>query len=133
MESLLNPYHCYKIQAVKYEWKLKRHSKHGGRITYIPATLVRVLTPLVSPNEKNFESCACLVFPWLIHPVYFWWLFGSFCICLFSSIRCSCHLPAIFGSFWGSFVPVCLHHQFSSSRHSPFNFGGFLSRDTPNQ
>ena len=67
-------------------------------------------------QPKKFQSCTCLLFLWP-PTVYFWRLFRIFCICLFSSIRCSHHLPAIFGSSWGCFVLVCLCHQFSSSRH----------------
>ena len=64
-------------------------------------------------QQKNFQSCICLLFPWPILPptVYFWWLFRIFWICLFSSIRCSCHLPAVFVSIWGCFALVWLHHS----------------------
>ena len=50
----------------------------------IPATLVRVLTPSVSPNEKTFKVVL---------------------------VCCSCdpslHPPSIFGGFSGSFASVC--------------------------
>ena len=85
----------------------------------IPATLVRVLTPSVSPNQKSFKvvlvCCSCDPSP---HPSISGSFSGSF-----ASV-CSCPsgvpvIPTIFGSFWECFVLICLHHQFSSSCHSP--------------
>ena len=97
----------------------------------IPATLVRALTPLVSPNEKTFKVVLvyCSHDPsWLLSSptIYFWWLFRIFCICLFSSTRCSHHLPAIFWQLLTMFALVCLHHHLDSSHHSLFIVGGFL-------
>ena len=79
-------------------------------LTHIPAMLVRVLTPSVSPNKKTFKvvlvCCSHDPYPHclflaafqdllhlfvLIHQVfpsplcYFWQLLGIFCICLSSS------------------------------------------------
>ena len=71
-------------------------------------------------QPKNFQSCTCLLFLWPISSptVCFWQLFRIFCICLFLSIRCSYHFPAIFGSFQACFALVCLCHQHGSSCHS---------------
>ena len=68
--------------------------------------LVRVLTPLVLPKEKTFEVvlvCCSHDPSWLLSSltIYFWQLFKISYSWLFLSIRCSHHLPTIFGSFWG--------------------------------
>ena len=71
-------------------------------------------------QPRKFQSCTCLLFPLPISSptVHFWRLFRIFCICLFLSIGCSCHFPAISGSFRACFALVCLRHQCGSSHHS---------------
>ena len=98
----------------------------------IPATLVRVLTPSVSPNQKSFKvvlvCCSrdpsphpsLTAFLDLLHlfvlvhrvfpslPCYFWQLSSMFCTCLSSSpmwlFPSLTHPPFTFGGFSGSFT-----------------------------
>ena len=88
------------------EW-LESDRNRGGTVKYC----------CFHPTKK-YQSCTIVVPVTHLLTHYLWWLFWIFCICLFLSIGCSCHFPAIFGSFRACFALACLHHQCGSSRHS---------------
>ena len=84
----------------------------------IPATLVRVLTPSVSPNEKTFKialiCCSCDPSP---HPPS---TFGGFSGSFASVCSHPLGVPITSLLFLAAFEDVCLCHQFGSSCHSLF-------------
>ena len=78
---------------------------------------LRVLTPLVSPNQKTFKAvlvyCSCDPSP---HPPS---IFGSFSGSFASICSHPSGVPVTSLLFLAAFALVCLCYQFSSS-HSPF-------------
>ena len=92
-------------------------TKHSVEIPQYTCYVSKGSYTLCFTQQKNFQSCTCLVFPWPIssHTVYFWQLFRIFCICL----SCPSGVPVTSPLFLAAFEHVLHLYVFITSSALP--------------